>query len=315
MDMQTQGTGPTVSRTDLVFDSQGTPCAAWLYLPEGSDRRPAVVMAHGFTAVREQRLDAYAERFAQAGLVVLLFDYRHFGASGGEPRQLLDVRRQLEDWEAAIAAVRERPEVDPDRVALWGTSFGGAHVQSIAARDKTIVAAVAQVPYCWPEKPQQTPPLGKTLRLLGRAVHDQLRGMLGLSPRYIQAIGNPDQFAAMTSPGAGEGIASLTPPNSTWHNRVAARFLFNLATYRPGRQAGDIRCPIHYTIADRDAFISPATIREAAGLAPRAEIKHYDCGHFGVYVEPWFSRVVADETAFLVEHLQPETAGRNRQAV
>ena len=46
-------------------------------------------MAHGFSGVREQRLDAYAERFAQAGLAVLVFDYRHFGASGGEPRQLL----------------------------------------------------------------------------------------------------------------------------------------------------------------------------------------------------------------------------------
>ena len=305
MDMQTPETNITVSRTDLVFDSQGKSCAAWLYHPPHSGKRPAVVMAHGFTAVREQRLDAYAERFSQAGFVVLLFDYRHFGASEGEPRQLLNVQRQLEDWQAAIATVRQRPEVDPDQVALWGTSFGGAHVQSIAARDQRIAAAVAQVPYCWPEKPQQQVPLGKTLRLVGLALYDQLRGMLGLSPCYIQAIGNPEEFAAMTSPAAAEGIASLTPPGSNWHNRVAARFIFNLATYRPGRGASDIRCPIHYTIADRDKFISPATISEAASLAADAEIKHYDCGHFDVYVEPWFSRVVADETAFLMKHLQP----------
>lgn len=298
-----------ISRTDLVFDSQGTPCAAWLYRPQDSGTRPAVVMAHGFTAVREQRLDAYAEHFARAGLVVLLFDYRHFGASGGEPRQLLSVRRQLEDWEAAIATVRGRPEVDPDRIALWGTSFGGAHVQSIAARDSSLAAVVAQIPYCWPEKPQQRMALGKTLRLLGRALHDQLRGMLGLSPCYIQAIGNPDQFAAMTSPAAIDGIAALTPPGSSWHNRVAARFLFELATYRPGRLAGNIHCPIHYTIADRDHFIAPATIREAASLAPRAQTQNYDCEHFDVYIDPWFSRVAADETAFLVKHLQPRTAG------
>ena len=64
---------------------------------------PGVVLAHGWTGVREQRLDAYAERFAGAGLAALVFDYRHFGASSGEPRQLLDVKRELADWQAAIA--------------------------------------------------------------------------------------------------------------------------------------------------------------------------------------------------------------------
>ena len=60
-------------------------------MPEGAGPHPCVVMAHGFSAVREQRLDAYAERFAAAGLAVLVFDYRHFGASQGEPRQLLSI--------------------------------------------------------------------------------------------------------------------------------------------------------------------------------------------------------------------------------
>ncbi|PLW81366.1 alpha/beta hydrolase [Kineobactrum sediminis] len=291
------------TRSDLDFDSQGVRCAGWLYRPETDSRLPAVVMAHGFTAVRDQRLPAYAEAFAAAGLVVLLFDYRHFGDSDGEPRQLLNVRRQLQDWEAAIVTVRKLPGVDPDRIALWGTSFGGAHAQSIAAEDHRIAAVVAQVPFCRTEKPQQPVPLGKTLRLLGRALRDALHGALGLSPCYIQAIGNPDEFAAMTSPRAADGIASLTPADSRWRNRVAARFVFQLANYKPGKQAEYIQCPIHYTIAEQDAFIRPETIREAAALAPRGETQSYDCGHFGVYVEPWFARVVADETAFLVREL------------
>ena len=82
-----------------------------------------VAFAHGWTGVREQRLDAYAERFAGAGLAVLVFDYRRFGASSGEPRQLHDIRRQLADWAAAIAFVRSRAEIDRALVALWGTSF------------------------------------------------------------------------------------------------------------------------------------------------------------------------------------------------
>ena len=83
-------------------------------------------MAHGFSGVRDQRLDAYAERFAAAGLACLVFDYRHFGDSGGQPRQLLDIGRQLDDWRAAIAFARSLEEVDGDRIGLWGTSFSGA---------------------------------------------------------------------------------------------------------------------------------------------------------------------------------------------
>ncbi len=291
------------TRTDLTFRSGSDDCAAWLYRPETQTPVPGVVMAHGFTAVRDQRLDAYAQVFAEAGLAVLLFDYRHFGASAGEPRQLLSVKHQLADWDAAIGTLRAQPGVDPQRIALWGTSFGGAHVQAVAARDHGIAAVVAQIPFCWAEKPQQKVPLGKTLWLLFAALRDSLRGALGLSPHYIQAIGDPDDHAAMTAPGAAAGITSITPADSGWRNRVAARFVFQLATYKPGRQAGNIRCPIHYTIAEQDAFISPATIREAASLAADAEISSYPCGHFGVYVEPLFSAVARDETAFLVRHL------------
>jgi fermentation-respiration switch protein FrsA (DUF1100 family) len=76
-------------------------------------------MAHGFSAVRDQRLDAYAERFADAGLACVVFDYRHFGASEGEPRQLLDISRQLEDWRAAVAFARGLDGIDPERIGLY----------------------------------------------------------------------------------------------------------------------------------------------------------------------------------------------------
>ncbi len=89
-------------------------------------------MAHGLAAVKEMRLDAYAERFAAAGLNVLVFDYRHFGASDGDPRQLLDIKKQHQDWVNAVAHARSRPEVDAERVALWGSSLSGGHVMAVA---------------------------------------------------------------------------------------------------------------------------------------------------------------------------------------
>src|SRR5947209_8196715 len=94
------------ARSDVTFDSWGERCAAWLYRPDASEPRPCVVLGHGWSGVREQALDRYAERFAAAGLAALVFDYRHFGASEGEPRQLLDIRRQLADWAAAISYAR-----------------------------------------------------------------------------------------------------------------------------------------------------------------------------------------------------------------
>ena len=103
-----------LTRTDVRFPSGDSECAAWLYTPPGAGRSPlpVVVMAHGLGAVREMRLDAFAERFAAAGYAVLVFDYRHFGASGGEPRQLLSVRRQRADWRAAVAYARGRDDLD-----------------------------------------------------------------------------------------------------------------------------------------------------------------------------------------------------------
>ena len=140
--------GESSSRSDVSFESGAARCAAWLYRPAAPPPFPCVVMAHGFGGTREVRLDAYAERFAAAGFAALVFDYRHFGASEGEPRQLLDVAKQLGDWRAAIAWARAQPEIDAARVAIWGTSFSGGHVMSLGAEDAQLAAIVAQVPFC-----------------------------------------------------------------------------------------------------------------------------------------------------------------------
>ena len=130
-------------REDLTFPSGEDTCAAWLYRPDGvAGPVPCVVMAHGFTATRGDRLPAYAERFAAAGLAVLLFDYRHFGDSTGAPRQLLDIGRQQADYRAAVAFARTLEGIDAQRIALFGTSFSGGHVVAVAAKDPSIAAVV-----------------------------------------------------------------------------------------------------------------------------------------------------------------------------
>ena len=123
-------------RHDIAFESGGTRCAAWHYSAATDDLRgpagrPCVVMAHGFGGTRDAGMEPFAEAFADAGLDVLLFDYRGFGASAGVPRQAISYRRQRADYHAAIAAARQRRR-RPRTHRRGGTSYSGGHVVAVA---------------------------------------------------------------------------------------------------------------------------------------------------------------------------------------
>jgi dienelactone hydrolase len=292
-----------VKRADVEFASEQGTCAAWLYVPDGDGPFPAVVLAHGWTGVREQRLDAYAVRFAEVGLAALVFDYRHFGASSGEPRQLLDIKRQLADWAAAVTFVRSRAEIDSARIALWGTSFSGGHVIETAARDPQIAAVVAQAPFA--DGLRNLPSLGLrlALRLIAAGLRDQIGAVLGRPPHMLPSVGPPGSLAVMTTPDAEPGFRAIDPPGSSWRNEAAARVALRVSTYRPGRHSDRIAAPILVAIAEDDAITPPAFARAAAARARNSEVRTYPGGHFDVYVEAGFERVVADQVDFLSRHL------------
>lgn len=294
-----------MERSDVSFESGAARCAAWLYRPlgTGGDPAPCVVLGHGFSAVREQRLDAFAERFAAAGLTALVFDYRHFGASGGEPRQLLDIKHQLGDWRAAIAYARTLGGVDPARVAIWGSSFGGGHVMTLAAQDASLAAAVSQVAFA--DGLVTLPSLGlrHVMWLTREGVLDQAGALRGRAPRLIPAAGAVGSRSVMNTPQSDQGMRGITPPASNWRNEVAARIALQVGLYRPARKAKDIRCPILFCVADDDDLTAPELVLKASKQAPRAEVKRYPIGHFDIYVGEAFERAVADQTEFLSRHL------------
>ncbi len=290
-----------MQRSDVTFQSAGTRCAAWLYRPDGQGEIPCVVLAHGFGAVRELRLDAYAERFAAAGLAALVFDYRHFGGSGGEPRQLIDVGRQLEDWRAAIAYTRELDGIDSRRIALWGTSFSGGHVVAVAATDEQIAAVVSQVPFTDGISAARAVGLRNSLRLTAAALRDEYRARRGRSPYYIPTVGPPGSLAALTAPGAQEGVEAMTPPGFEQDNRCTPRV--GLRMYNPYRRLGQVRCPVLVCVCEKDNTTLPAPAIAAAERTPNAELVRYPIGHFDVYVGEAFERAVRDQTGFLTRHL------------
>jgi pimeloyl-ACP methyl ester carboxylesterase len=288
-----------VTRIDVSFSSGGVDCAAWLYRPEHEGTCPMVVMAHGFSGTRELRLDAYAQRFCDAGLAALVFDYRHFGASAGQPRQLLDIRKQQDDFRAAVGYARALDWVDSERVALFGTSFSGGHVLAVAARDQRIAALVSQCPFT--DGLASLPRMGSVniAKATVAGLRDQLAALVGRPARYIPAVGAPGSFAVMTTPDAQPGFEALRPSDSRWENRVAARIALRVALYRPGRLAAQVGCPALFCVCDGDA-VAPATATlKYARAAPQGEIKRYPVGHFDIYVGDAWERAVADQTEFL----------------
>lgn len=264
-----------------------------------------LVMAHGLGAVRRMRLDAYAERFSAAGYACLVFDYRNFGDSEGRPRQLLDVGMQLADWAAAVSYARTLSAIDPDRIALWGTSFGGGHVIATAARLPGIAAAVAQCPFTDGFASARTITNSLvTARITARAVRDVLAGRRGKPPVMVATAGQPGEVALMNKPDVYSGYLRLVPDGVDLRNEVAARIALQVIAYRPGRRTPQITCPILFCVCQADS-VAPAgpTLRHAA-RAPRGEVKLYPEGHFAIYVDDAFERAVADQLEFLDRHLK-----------
>jgi dienelactone hydrolase len=289
-------------RRDVAFNSSGDECRAWLFMPD-VERPPLVILGHGLGATREYGLEAFARRFADAGIAALVFTYRHFGDSGGHPRQLLDIGRQLDDWAAALAYARSLDEIDSSRIALWGTSFGGGHVLIAAERDGNVAAVVSQCPFTDGVAAIRAAHPSSLVRAIAPVLRDQVARLRGKDPVMVPLVGPPGSAALMTSPDSEPGYRALIPAGAEFRNGVAARFLLHAGMHRPGRSAKNVSAPILFCLCDTDAVAPADTAARYAASAPRAEVKRYPVGHFDIYLGEPFERAVADQTEFLVRHL------------
>ena len=285
------------SRLDIRIPSHGERLAAYLYRPEDAPGGvPCVVMAHGFSATRDDGLPQYAEAFQRAGFAVILFDYRHFGASTGEPRQVLDIARQQQDYRCVIDWARRTEGIDPDRIVLWGTSFSGGHVLAVAATDPRIAAVISQAPFTDSIAVMRQLPLRNLLRGSAAAVADRVGALLGRAPRTIPAVGPPGTFAVMTAADALEGFQAIAGGNTLWRNEVAARIMLAVAGYRPVRYASRLAMPVLFCVCDDDTTTPPGPSVRAARDAPCGELRRYPYGHFAIYNDP---QVKCDQVEFL----------------
>src|SRR5438552_1152961 len=131
---------------EIEFPSGGVKCRGDLYLPDGEGPFAGVAFALGWLQVKEMTLPGWATACAENGIACLAFDYRRFGLSEGEPRQHIDPPDQIEDIQNALSYLETRPEVDDNRLGVWGLSWGAAHALIVAALDPRVACAVSVVP-------------------------------------------------------------------------------------------------------------------------------------------------------------------------
>ena len=295
-------------RRDVEFKSSGVTCRAWLHEPDASITRPApcIVMAHGLGGTRHDAIEPYAQRFCEAGFFVLVFDYRHQGDSDGEPRQLFSIPRQLEDWAAAIKFARQWTNIDPRRIALWGTSLSGGHVVVVASKDRRVAAIAAQCPMmdgrASTQMARRASGPGNFMRLGFAAINDALRASFGLTPKYVPLVAPHGELAAMASADAYEGYTALVQP--MWRNEVAARLFLSLPFYRPVSYAKGVECPSLVIVCLKDSVTSTrATEAVAARIGDKARLLKLPIGHFDIYKGKWFERSSQEQVEFFKDAL------------
>ncbi|CAJ1583817.1 alpha/beta hydrolase [[Mycobacterium] wendilense] len=291
-----------MTRRELQIPVGTTTIAGWHYVAPGPGRRPCVVMAHGFCGTRDAGLVGFGERFAAAGVDALCFDYRGFGASGGQPRQVIDFAAQRRDYHAALDAAHRLNDVDG--VCIWGTSLSGGHVFAVAAQRRDLLGALALTPIVdgWATLLRMRHQLtaGSAVRLGAAAVRDVLGARVGRAPVLLPAVGAPGTVAMLTTPDAQPGYLAAAGQAPLWRNEFAARMLLSVPGYRPGLRASDIRCPLLVQVGGAD-HSAPADLALAAARRAGAEVRVYpDVGHFDVYDSgSAFDAVVEDQISFL----------------
>ena len=282
---------------------------AWVYLPEGRGPHPAVVMAHGIGGIKAGGLGPFAERFREEGFAAIAFDYRNFGGSGGQPREVLSVPRQRADYGIVIGWAGEQPYVDTQQIIAWGTSFAGMHIVELAISDSRLVAAVAQSPLTDGLAAAMMSPLNNGIRLFSLAALDRVGSLFGRRPIYIPGHGRPGELSIGATPDGPFGEKLMTPKDGTaWHDRVAARSLLSFSWRRPVRRAASVRIPFLLVVPEADAIAPVPAALEVARRAPRAELFRSGGGHYDVYDGgASFADVLRTEIDFLHRHAKVAT--------
>ena len=301
-----------MTREDVEFSADGVTLRGWFFpaQPVGSPR-PVVVMAHGMTAVKEMHLQDFAEVFAAAGLNVLVYDHRNFGASDGSPRQDLDPITQVRDFRHAITYATGREDVDAERVGVWGSSFSGGHALSVAALDRRVKAVSAQVPFISGHEAVRNGLRGDVLAGLRQQLDEERRRLFcdqNASPVTLPAVTeNPAELAIMPTADSFEYFTQTAAEHApSWRNEITLISVDRIAGYEPADGIHRISPTPLLMVIGVDDIVAPADHAFEAFERAREpkQLVVVPGGHFDIYTDPSvFSIAVAAQRDHFVKYL------------
>ncbi len=295
-------------RRDIDFDAEGVTLRGWHYIPDGaSGPVPTIVMAHGFSAVKEMYLDRFAEAFAAVGLGAVVFDNRNFGASDGGPRQEIDPWEQVRDYRHAISYASTLDEVNADRIGIWGSSYSGGHVLVVGAIDRRVKCVVGQVPLISGHRNARRIVRADFIAPVGGMFDDdRARRYAGEPPAMIpvvdedpmapSALPTPDSYTWFTETGA-----TRAP---SWRNEVTLRSVEMFWEYEPGAYVGYVSpTPLMIIAAKGDHLtVSDLAIEAFERAHEPKRLVILPGGHFDAYVAG-FDGAAGAATEWFREHL------------
>jgi len=278
-------------RQDVDFKTtDGTTLRGWHYVPDGPGRHPTIVMAHGFSAVKEMFLDKYAEAFAEAGFASLVYDNRNFGASDGQPRQEIDPWLQVRDYSDAITFALSREQTDPARIGVWGSSYSGAHVLVVAAIDRRVKCVVSQVPAISGYHGFRRLVRADFIAGLREQLHvDRVSRAAGGAPAMLPVVSqDPNAPSALPTADShrwfSETAATRAP---AWRNEVTLRTVEYAFGYEPGAYIGLISpTPLLLVVAVEDHLaVADLAIAAYEQAHEPKKLVLLSGGHFDAYVD------------------------------
>lgn len=295
-------------RKDIAFQSGGLTLRGWFYEPPApAGKAPAIVMSHGFSAVKEHGLDAFARAFNAVGFAVVAFDHRHLGASDGADRGRIIPQEQHDDTRAALAWISAQPGVDADRIGLWGSSYSGGHALFMGALDSRVKAVVAQVP--------ATDIAGSLIALAGKAGFDAYLSLLaadhtarnaGQPGGRIPVVAPAGQPSVLSTPDSYDWFMAARGEAPSWNETTTLESVARMAEYRPAMFIDLIAPkPLLIIAGVTDSLIPIASVREAFARAGEPKkLVEIDGGHFDLYPGmPHHDRAVREATTWFRQAL------------
>lgn len=296
----------------VAFLSQGALLRGYLLTrADAASRLPIVIMAHGTSATIPMVAIEYARTFANAGLAVLIYDHCNFGISAGEPRQEINPWVQCRGYRDAVSFACSRPEVDPERVGLWGDSYTGGQVVVVSACDERVKVIVAQCPTFGPSVPALVPSAENFAIIKETLVTGDITGTPETTAGPLPVV-SPDQAGTPSLLAPIQAFRWFIDyggrPGSGWVNRVTRVIPPTPVTYSPYLCAPFVQAKVLFMVAPDDEMVHANydVARQAFALMPGLK-RWQDIGegHFGLlyYPSPRFDEAASAQAQFFCEHL------------